>query len=193
VSGSLELRSQVIAAARTMLARGLVSSTVGNVSVRWAGGLLITPTRRHPDDLDPEDLVQLELDGSAANGGAGAPSLEWRLHAAIYQARADAGAIVHTHSPHATARSFEPAPLVIQTEERTYFDLDRIEIAEPAPAGSEQLARAAVRALGPRPAVLLARHGVIGVGADPRDAVEMCSFVEHQALIAGLLERNRSD
>jgi L-fuculose-phosphate aldolase len=173
-----------------MLARGLVVSTAGNVSVRCAGGLLITPTRRHPDDLAPADLIPVALDRRGAHRCVGDPSLEWRLHAAIYRARPDVGAVVHTHSPHATARSFDRAPLLVETEERTYFDLERIDVADPAPAGSEELARAAVRALGSRPAALLARHGVVGVGQDPRDALDMCCLVEQQALIAGLRERH---
>jgi L-fuculose-phosphate aldolase len=176
-------RLGVIAAARAMLARGLVSSTVGNVSARCGRGMVITPTRRHPDDLEPVDLVELDLDGRSVDGDA-CPSLEWRLHAAVYRERPDVGAVVHTHSPHAVARSFDPAPLLIETEERTYFDLDRIEVAEPAPAGSEELARAVVRALGSRQVALLARHGSVGVGCDPRDALEMCCLAEHQCVIA---------
>jgi ribulose-5-phosphate 4-epimerase/fuculose-1-phosphate aldolase len=177
----------VIWAARAMLARGLVASTLGNVSARSDCGLLITPTRRHPDDLSPTDLVEIGLETGAIERSNGVPSLEWLLHAAIYRARSDVGAVVHTHSPYATARSFEPESLVIRTEERTYLNLDRIEVAAPARPGSAELAHAVAQALGPRPAVLLARHGVIGVGATPRDALEMCCVVEHQALIAALL------
>jgi GTP cyclohydrolase II len=190
VNGSLELRRRIVAAAREMSARGLVFSTVGNVSARWGKGMVITPTRRHPRELEPADLVHLHLNGRRLQAGAAAPSLEWRLHAAVYHARPDVGAVIHTHSPHATARSFDPAPLVIETEERTYFDLDRIEVAAPAPAGSDALASAAVWALGPRPAVLLSRHGVVGVGSDPGEALEMCCLVEHQALVAGLLQQS---
>jgi len=179
-------RQEIVAAARAALARGLVTSTVGNVSARCETGMLITPTRRHPEDLAPDDIVELSLDGL----GAGEPSLEWRLHAAVYRARPDVGAIVHTHSPHAVARSFDPSSLVVETEERVYLGLDRIDVAPPGGAGTPELARAAVRTLGSRPAVLLARHGVVGTGADPRSALEMCCAVEHQAQIALLLAQS---
>jgi L-fuculose-phosphate aldolase len=179
------LRQDVIAAARAMLARGLVVSTAGNVSARSGDGLLITPTRRYPDDLVASDLVELDTCG-VLRGATGQPSLEWPLHAAIYLARPDVHAIVHTHSPHATARSFDPEPLLVEREERGYFAIDRIDVAAAAEAGSPQLARAAVQALGSAPVALLARHGVIGTGATPRDALEMCCLAEHQAIIEGL-------
>jgi len=180
------MRAQIVATARRMRDLDLVVASVGNVSARCLTGMLITPTRRHPDDLQPHDVVEISLDGRQLNPGA-LPSVEWPLHAAIYRARRDVDAIVHTHSPHAVARSFDPAPLPIVTEERLYFDVDRIEVADVAPAGSVELASAAVEALGGRPAVLLARHGVIGVGHEPREALEMCCLVEHQSLIATLV------
>lgn len=176
--------AQVIEAARASVERGLVASTVGNVSVRDGHGMLITPTRRHPKDLREDDLVAVRLTGPAD----AAASTEWRLHATIYRARPDIAAIVHTHSPHAVARSFNPRPLVIETEERTYLDLERIDVARPAPAGSEALAIGAVTALGTvGRAALLARHGVIGTGTEPWTALELCTVVEQQAQIAGLL------
>ena len=179
----MSAREEIVATARRMRDLGLVTHTVGNVSNRLGAGMLITPTRVHPHDLDPAEIVELSLDGH----GPGNPSLEWPLHAAIYRARPDVRAIVHTHSPQATARSFDPTPLIVETEERTYLDLDRIDVAPPAPAGSTELAEAVAHTLDHRPAVLLARHGVIGTGATPRDALEICCVVEHQATIAALM------
>lgn len=180
------LAEEIIEAARMMLARGLVAGSTGNVSGRVPGGLLITPTRVHPADLTPASLVELTLEGEHTPA-AGRPSLEWRLHAEVYRARPEVDAIVHTHSPHAIARSFDPAPIVVETEERTYLGLPRIEVAEPAAAGSLELALAGVAALGSRPAALLSRHGAVSVARSPRDAVELATVVEHQAQIALLL------
>jgi len=181
------MRTQIVATARRMRELGLVTHTVGNVSARADAGMLITPTRVHPDDLDPAQIVELTLDGH----GTANPSLEWRLHAAIYQARSDVHAIVHTHSPHAVARSFDPTPLIVETEERTYLELDRVDVVPHAPAGSAELADAVAETLADRPAVLLARHGVIGTGPTPRDALEICCVVEHQAQIAYLVHALR--
>lgn len=175
------LREQIVATSRTMLDRGLVTGTAGNVSARLGAGMLITPTRVHPDDLEPGDVVELGLDGAVA--GPGSPSLEWRLHAAIYRARADVEAIVHTHSPHAVARSFDTNPVAVQTQERGYLGFDRIAVAAPVAAGSAELAEAAMAALAGAPAVLLSRHGVVAVGPTPRDALELASTVEHLSQI----------
>jgi L-fuculose-phosphate aldolase len=93
-----------------------------------------------------------------------------------------------THTqPHAIARSFDPAPIVVEPEGRTCLGLARINVAEAAPAGSLELAWAAVAALGPLPATLLSRHGAVSVAGSPRDAVEVATVVEHQAQIALLL------
>lgn len=145
--GLVRPEEQVIAAVREMLRRGLVTGTAGDVSMRCDGGMLLTPTRRHPDDLVPGDLIWIGFDQSLPVPSEA--SLEWRMHAAIYGVRTDVGAVVHTHSPHATARSFDASPLLVVTEERTYLGLDRFRVAPPAGAGSPELANGAVTALGP--------------------------------------------
>lgn len=176
-------RREVVALTRELRARGLVTATVGNISVRDGDGLLITPSRREPDLLRARDLVRLGADGRPRGRARWSPSQEWRLHAAIYRARPDVLAVVHTHSPVATARSFDPAPLLVRTEERTYLGLERVEVAPWRPAGGEELAASTVAALGDRGAALLARHGVVAVGSTPREALELAATVEHQAII----------
>jgi L-fuculose-phosphate aldolase len=188
----MSLRREIVTVAREMRARGLVTSTVGNVSARHGEGMLITPTRQDYAELSPRRLVALGFDGRPLGRRGGHPSREWRLHAAVYRARPEVGAIVHTHSPYATARSFDPTTLVVETEERGYLGLDQIAVAEWGPPGTVELAHTVTKALGGRSAVLLARHGVIAVGATPRAALELSSTVEHQALIERVLrERAR--
>lgn len=181
----------VIAAAVRMYDRGFVTGTAGNLSARCGEDMLLTPTRRFYDGLDPGDLVIVPIDRAEPRDSPPQASREWRMHAAIYQARPDVHAIVHTHSPYATARSFDPAPLQFITEERSYLNLDSIEVAPEASSGKRQLACRAVKYLGPRAAVLLARHGVVAVGATPRSALEICSAIEHQAQIQSLLNGAR--
>jgi L-fuculose-phosphate aldolase len=179
---------QVVAAARAMAADGLVVGTVGNVSARVLGGFLITPTRARYDDITVRDLV-LVRDGGATS--AHTASREWPLHAAIYRARPEAGAIVHTHSVHATAWSFLDEPLVPPTEELEYYATGPIRTSAPAKAGSDELGDNAVAALGDSSAVLLGRHGVVAVGATPDDALTIARVVEHQARVAWLLRNGR--
>ena len=185
---SAHLRAQVVEAAREMLRVGLVSGTAGNVSAREGESVLITPAALPYEQMSEEDLVAIGPDGETGEGH-GQPSTEWRVHVAIYAARADVGAIVHTHSVHATAWSFNDEPLETGTEEREAATGGAVLTAPYAPTGSEKIAAAAAEALGNRSAVLLGRHGVVGVGTTPAEALAICVVVERQAQLAWLLRR----
>jgi L-fuculose-phosphate aldolase len=184
---TLDLRAGVVEAAREMHGLGLVSGTSGNVSARDGGSILITPAAMPYEQMTEEDLVELAPGGEPAQGGR--PSSEWRVHVAIYGARADVVAIVHTHSVHATAWSFDGEPLDTGTEEFEAAAGGPVLTAPYAPTGSEEIAAAAAEALGDRNAVLLGRHGVVGVGATPAEALATCVVVERQAQLAWLLRR----
>jgi L-fuculose-phosphate aldolase len=183
---SAELRTAVVEAAREMLRLGLVTGTSGNASAREGDSVLITPASMPYDEMTEDDLVALGPDGEPAEGD-GVPSSEWRVHLAIYRARPELGAIVHTHSVHATAWSFNDQPLDTGTEELEATTGGAVLTAPYAPTGSEEIANAAAEALGSRGAVLLGRHGVIGVGRAPAEALATCVVVERQAQMAWLL------
>jgi L-fuculose-phosphate aldolase len=183
---SAELRAEVVDAAREMLRLGLVSGTSGNVSARDGESILITPAAMAYERMSEEDVVAIDADGEPGEEGC-EPSSEWRVHAAVYAARADVGAIVHTHSTHATAWSFLREPLDTGTEELEAATRGAVLTAPYAPTGSAEIAAAAVEALGDRGAVLLGRHGVVGVGATPAGALATCVVVERQAELAWLL------
>jgi L-fuculose-phosphate aldolase len=182
----VSLRAEVVAAGREMLRLGLVSGTSGNVSAREGERVLITPTRLPYDRMEENDVVALALDGTVLGGG-GEPSSEWRVHVEVYAARSDAGALVHSHSVHATAWSFLGEPLDTGTEELDHAAGGAVLTAPFAPTGSGELAAAAVEALAGRRAVLLGRHGVLGLGDSPARALDVCAAVERQAQIAWLL------
>lgn len=179
-------RTAVVDAAREMLRLGLVSGTSGNVSARDAEAVLITPAAMAYERMSEEDLVAIGPDGESGEGG-GPASSEWRVHVAIYAARADVRGVVHTHSVHATAWSFLGEPLDTGTEELEAAAGGPVLTAPYAPTGSEEIAAAAVEALGDRSAVLLGRHGVVGVGRTATDALATCVVVERQAQLAWLL------
>jgi L-fuculose-phosphate aldolase len=182
-----DLRAGVVEAAREMLRLGLVAGTAGNVSVRSGGGMLITPARLPYEEMTKDDVVALGADGEPVEEGEREPSSEFRVHAAIYAARRDVGAIVHTHSVHATAWSFLEEPLDTGTEELAAAAGGPVLTSGFATTGTDEIASAATEALGERGAVLLARHGVVGVGASPAEALLRCLIVERQAQIAWLL------
>ncbi len=182
----MSLRAEVVATAREMLRLGLVTGISGNVSARERELVHITPTQLPYEQMEERDVVTLGLDGTAVGGGR-EPSSEWRVHLAVYRARADAGALVHSHSVHATAWSILGEPLDTGTEELEHATGGAVLTAPFAPTGSDDIAAAAVEALGERHAVLLGRHGVLALGKSPARALDVCAAVERQAQIAWLL------
>ena len=96
------LREALIAAARSLQKHQLGTGTTGNLSARIEEGYLITPTGVDYELLKPAHIVRMDLHGNRAVGDL-KPSSEWRFHQDIYGERTDIDAIVHTHSPCATA------------------------------------------------------------------------------------------
>jgi L-fuculose-phosphate aldolase len=167
--------AEIVATAREMLRLGLVTGTSGNVSARDGELLVITASALPYEQMTVADLVALDGDGTVV-AGEREPSSEWRVHVAVYAARPDAAALVHTHSEHATAWSERNEPL------------GAIQTTPYAPAGSDEIALLAVEALGDRQAVLLGRHGVLALGPTPAAALETCVAVEAAARRANGVE-----
>jgi L-fuculose-phosphate aldolase len=156
-----------------MLRLGLVTGTAGNVSAREGELVRITPSALPYAQMTVEDLVTLGPDGAVV-AGEREPSSEWRVHVAVYAARPDAGALVHTHSEHASAWSELDEPLFLAPGQAVLT-------APYAASGSDEIATTAVAALGDREAVLLERHGVLALGETPARALDVCVEVERAA------------
>ena len=109
------------------------------------------------------------------------------MHDAIYAARRDVGAIVHTHSVHATAWSCLAEPLDTQIKEFTQAVGGPVLTAADAPPGSDELAANAVAALEDRNGALLYRHGVLALGESPARALVVAQVIERHAQMAWLL------
>ncbi len=170
----------LIAAAQALDAAGFMPSKSGNLSQRTPRGFLITPSGLPYAHAMPEDLVELSLDGAVLSGQRRASS-EWRLHADIYAARPDAQAIVHTHSPHATALSCARRPIPALHYMIAFAGGDDIRCSGYATFGTPELATAAVAALEGRRACLLANHGVVALGATLAGADTLAREVENLA------------
>ena len=157
---------------------GLNRGTAGNVSVRHEDGFLVTPTGMDYDESEPEDIVFVGLDGQAQ--GRRKPSSEWRFHRDIYVARPEAGAIIHTHAPFATAlacrgESIPPFHYMIAR-----FGGADIRCAAYATFGTQELSDAILVALEGRKACLMAHHGMVVFGADLKQTLALA--VEFEAL-----------
>jgi L-fuculose-phosphate aldolase len=175
----LELCSEIVAVSRALDEAGLVPSKSGNVSCRVAGGFLITPSGVPYRQLQPGQVVALDASGAVVQGGL-RPSSEWPMHAAIYAHRPEVAAIVHTHSPRATALACARLGIPAFHYMIALAGGD-IRCMPYATFGTDELAGNAVCGLEGRRAVLLANHGVVAVGASLRDAHAVAFEVENLA------------
>jgi L-fuculose-phosphate aldolase len=172
------LRAEIIATARALEPARLGVNRSGNVSARHADGFLITPTGVPYDGLRPADLPHVRLSDGAASGPL-LPSSETPFHRAIYAARPELNAIVHCHSPHATALACAGRPIPPFHYMVAVAGGSEIACVPYATFGSEALSDHAVAALGERRrACLLANHGQIACGRTLDAALELAREVE---------------
>ncbi|MCP1337495.1 class II aldolase/adducin family protein [Futiania mangrovi] len=174
-------RASVLAATLAMSRSGLTPGKSGNVSARVPGGMVITPTGVPYEGLTEAQLSFVGEDG-ATREGEPLPSSEWHFHMAVYAAKPDVGAVVHTHSRFATALActetgqrdgIPPFHYMVAVAGGT-----DIACAPYATFGTEELAGHVVAALKGRNACLLAHHGVIACGATPEKALALAHEVE---------------
>jgi L-fuculose-phosphate aldolase len=175
------LCTMVIAACRELTQRGLTHGTSGNVSVRYdARRFFLSPTGLAYEALQVEDIPLMDLEGRWF--GRCRPSSEWRFHRDIFQARPEVGAIVHTHSPRATALACTGRGIPAFHYMVAVAGGRDIRCAPYYTFGTQELSHAALIALKDRKACLLANHGVIATGADLPSAVALAGEVEFLAL-----------
>ena len=134
--------------------------TEGNASARAGELVAISPSALPYETLRPEDVCLVTVEGQIVEGPT--PSVELPMHLAVLAARPDVGAVVHTHSPRATAKP--PVP-----------------VAEPAPSGTPELGAAVLAAAGGGDAVVIQGHGPVCFGADLASALARAFEVERGA------------
>jgi L-fuculose-phosphate aldolase len=180
VSDEARLRAEIVRIAQAMDRAGFAPTKSGNVSARCGDGLLITPSGLPYAGMTPEDLVFLDRHGGAPSG-MHKPSSEWQMHTTIYRMRPDAQAIVHTHSPRATALACTRRGIPAFHYMIAFCGGADVRCAEYATFGTQALADNAVAALDGRKAALLANHGVVTLGTTLEGAYAVASEVENLA------------
>lgn len=171
------LRKAVIDTARHMSDSGLSPQRSGNVSARFGGGMLITPTGMAYDDLDPKDIVHVASDGSVM-GGQRKPSSEWHFHLSAYAARLDRNALVHTHSMHATVLACAHKSIPAFHYMVAVAGGNDIPCVPYATFGTDALAEHVASGLKSRDACLMANHGQVALGDTLASALELAFEVE---------------
>lgn len=175
-------REEIVRIGQQMQRLNLVVGSFGNVSFRKEDRILITPTSLDYEHMTSEDVVTLDLDGRTIDGSREASS-EYRMHVAIYRARPDIRAIVHTHSLYAIAFGFAGSKLPTLTEEAIHVT-GSVKVAPYAETGTDALAQNAASYLGrDGKAVILQGHGAVGIGGNLDEAMLRCRVVERTAKI----------
>ncbi|MEM1199814.1 MAG: class II aldolase/adducin family protein [Pseudomonadota bacterium] len=176
----LFLRQQIIDTAQALAENGLSPGLSGNVSARVSDGLLITPSAMAYDVLLPEDIVFVRTDGTVPDGQR-KPSTETPFHRAIFAAFPEAEAVLHCHSPKATALACLRKPIPAFHYLVALAGGDDIPVADYHTPATDELAAATVSALQGRRACLLANHGQVAFGASLEDAFALVREVENLA------------
>jgi len=177
------LKKGIIETCRRLEAIGYFIGTWGNVSVRVPEGLIITPTRVQYDLMTPDDLVTVSPEGTVVDGQR-LPSSETDVHRLVLNAREDVGAVIHSHSPCATAVSCVQRPIPAFVEDLAQIVGGMVNCTRYV-SGSrhKQLAEEVVAKLGTVNAVLLANHGVLCCGRDLPEAFVTSQIVEKAAFM----------
>lgn len=174
---SYDTERRALAAASRQLARdGLVIGTAGNLSVRVGDRVLATPTGCVLEEVEPEEITVVDLEGSVQDGGL-APTSELGLHLGVYREMDWTAAVVHTHSPMATA-----VGCVLEELPPIHYQMlglgGSVKVAPYATFGSDELHANVLSALDGRTAALMQSHGALTCGASLDQAVEATRLLE---------------
>ena len=178
------LRRQIVEKSLQAYRAGLFAGTSGNMSAycRAENIMYITPTSVRYETMKPDDVVAMRLDGTIL-GGEKQPSSEWRMHAAVYRAFPDTGAVFHTHSPHATAFAVVHRPIPATLIEMHFFLGGDVPCAKYARPGTDVVGENAAAVLAGKGGCLLENHGVLAVGRDLDEAYLRAEYIEDAAKI----------
>ena len=188
---NLDQRNQIIEYSIKLNSTNLSALRSGNISLRGKEddkeGYLITPSGKKYETLKAEDIVFMGLNEELRDTSNQNPSSEWRFHRDIYLNKKEAQAIVHAHSPHATAVSSHGKTIPPFHYMIALAGGEDIKCADYATFGTEELSNNVIKALEKRSACLMSNHGQVAFGKNLEDAFELAQEVEnicHQYTIA---------
>lgn len=190
-----ELRERIAMHGEALYRRGLAPGSSGNISVRLADGILVTPTNSCMGRLDPARISKLAFDGTHLSGDK--PSKEAFLHLAMYEERPDDAAIVHLHSTHSVAVScmadIDAGDVLPPITAYYVMRIGRLPLLPYYRPGDMALAGAVRRAARSHHAMLLANHGPVVAGGSLDAAVYNAEELEETAKLFLLLRGCRTN
>ncbi len=173
----LQAKEAVRAMGMRLVELGLTAGTWGNASVRFSETeMAITPSGTDYTTMTADDIVIVDLQTGEARGGK--PSSEKTLHMEIYRTRAEAKAVVHTHSMSAStvAAARREVPPIL--DDLAQIVGPTLRVADYSLPGSKKMARTVLRAMSGRMAALMANHGAVAIGRSADEAVLCAQIVE---------------
>ncbi|MDO8886579.1 class II aldolase/adducin family protein [Candidatus Oleimmundimicrobium sp.] len=177
----------LIEAGKRIYDKNLVVGTSGNISCKLdEGRILITAAGTCLGNLTDGDLVVVNLKGKVVKGHKN-PSSEMQMHLKIYDTYRNIKAVIHTHSPYASAFAYLAKPLKTVNPESEML-LGEVAVSPYRPQGSVGLAEVVCETIKGRNAVLMEKHGVVTIGKNTARAVELAELVEETAKINYLVE-----
>ena len=181
---NLDQRNQIIEYSLKLNSTNLSPLRSGNISLRVREdeieGYLITPSGKKYETLKAEDIVFMSLNDEVENTNTNnKPSSEWRFHRDIYVNKKEAHAIVHAHSPHATAVSSHGKPIPPFHYMIALAGGEDIKCAEYATFGTKELSDNVIKALENRSACLMSNHGQVAFGKNLDEAFELSQEIEN--------------
>nr|WP_295970368.1 L-fuculose-phosphate aldolase [uncultured Bacillus sp.] len=185
-------RELIVEYGKKLITSGLTTGTGGNLSIynKEKGYIAISPSGIDYFEMQPEDVIILDLEGNTIDGYL-KPSSEYEMHAIVYRNRDDVAAMVHTHALYATTISCLRWDLPAVDYLVAHAGGKNIKCAEYATYGTKELAENALKAMDGRKAVLLANHGINVVGTTLTEAfavaeqLEFCARLYWQAKSIG--------
>ena len=185
-------RIALVSAAQEMDRQGLNHGSTGNLSIRHAGMMLITPSGVESHKLKPELITSMPLDNDTGSfEGPLPPSSEWRFHFDILHTRRDVNAIAHMHSTYATTLAVLNRDIPAVHYMIAAFGGPTVRCVGYAPYGTSELSQLVLDGLNNRDGVLLANHGAIVTGPNMQRALwralelENLARIYYQAILVG--------
>lgn len=174
---------EIVRVCRRLYERGLLAGTEGNVTARMGTDVILaTPAGRCKGDLDPDELVELSLDGTS-HDAARTPSSEIRMHLRVYQKRRDVDAVVHAHPPTATGFAVAGEGLMAPVLPELMLLTGPVPLVPYGQPGTDALCDQLDPYLADYDAFLLANHGATTVGRSLEEAMHRMETLEHGARI----------
>ena len=179
----MNYKKLLVAYGKKLLDKKLVAGTSGNLSLRGKDDeIYITPSGMDYLEITEDDIVKINFMGEILEGDK-KPSSEWMMHVEIYKNYPNYNAIVHTHSPIATAFAVSRKKIPLILIEMKPFLGGEIEVAPFKPSGSLELAKSLIQYLKKSNSCLLANHGVVSCGKNIESAFLSAEYVEDAAKI----------